>query len=391
MMALEPVWQVHEPAWRRARAYIDDVLAATDGDGAEPRLAAERAVAHAFWATCTDSDAERARSLAAAQVALEQLADGELTAALHGGAVGVAWCVSYVLRCVGDAALQGRADDLLAEVDEAIAAALSADDVDWHEYGILRGLGGVGLYAIERADARLIQCVVDVLERAAVTDEPGRTFHIPSAHTNYPDHFAGGQFNLGLSHGIAGALSFLASAHDHVPSASLRELIEDVVRWLLARERPDGHSAFPAIAVPGGRDLESDAGWAHGDAGVAFAIVAAGVRLHRPDWIHRGEGIAQRSLARPVSSYIQSYATTITHGCAGMAQIYTRLGQAFGAPCYREGARVWLGRMLEQLSGAPGEPGLPHLCNGALGNVLVLMTALCGAEPSWDACLGLRW
>ena len=118
---------------------------------------------------------------------------------------------------------------------------------------------------------------------------------------------------------------------------------------------------------------------------MGFAIVAAGIQLERPDWVARGARVAKRSLARPVDTYVQAYSTTITHGSAGLAAIYGRLGHVTGASAYREGARRWLDRLLD----AGEDPASGTLVGGALGEALVLMTALHGVEPTWDACLGL--
>ncbi len=58
-----------------------------------------------------------------------------------------------------------------------------------------------------------------------------------------------------------------------------------------------------------------------------------------------------------------------------------------GQDVYGAGARRWLGRMLDTLDDDVPET----LCNGAIGNALVLASALWEVAPTWEACLGLSW
>jgi hypothetical protein len=68
---------------------------------------------------------------------------------------------------------------------------------------------------------------------------------------------------------------------------------------------------------------------------------------------------------------------------------------ATGDETFRAGARRWLTRTIDQLDAddrdgdGSAAPLSGTLCSGDIGTALVLLTSAFGADPSWDACLGL--
>src|SRR5262249_22600915 len=164
-----------------------------------------------YWAyTCAAIDEPFAQ--AAYERAVDDLvADlqrGAPHAGLHdGGLAGMAFALGHVLD--GDVGL--------AAVDELLVRLLDVER--WTgPFDLTRGLVGFGVYFRARADAPTaragLERVVDHLAKTAIRDDAGARWHTPREllpdvyHADWPD----GYVDLGVAHGMAGVIAFLARA-----------------------------------------------------------------------------------------------------------------------------------------------------------------------------------
>ena len=307
----------------RARALVDEIVAALPElrDGSLADGAAGLALLHAYRG---DDEA----SLAALQLALEQVS---VEPGLFSGATGIGFVLAH---------LEAGDDEAMAVFDAA--AARDLDKVGWE---LTRGAVGLGVYARERGDRALVARVVARLE--AVAADGWRA--VDRDLSRYDD--------LGLAHGVAGALAFLARAGASTDSA---------LAWLRARERPEG---FPMTLERGGAALTGHVdGWCYGDLSVAIALLAAGER-------DAARATAHRSVRRTDATVEGG----VCHGTAGRALIFQRLGLALADELLLDAARAEYAKVV-----AVAEP---DWLGGNIGIALALLAAVDDREPAWARAL----
>src|SRR5439155_14253110 len=147
---------------------------------------------------------ERAAGLLSAQ---------PMTPSLYGGITGVAWATEHLRARLFDA----DEDDSNEEIDVALLDHLNQSP--WRgPYDLVYGLIGVGVYALERTPrpgaVACLERVIDRLEEVAVRGPEGIAWFTPPRHlpVTLRERSPDGHFNLGLAHGVPGAVAFLAEA-----------------------------------------------------------------------------------------------------------------------------------------------------------------------------------
>ena len=153
---------------------------------------------------------------------------------LYKGITGVAWMLDHLRGRVLDA----DEEDANEDVDVALLELLRSP---WRDrYDLFDGLVGFGLYALTRLPRppalACLELVIDQLARAVERRPEGLTWRtgpqlmIPELRARFPD----GAYTVGLAHGVAGVVAFLASACAvGVAPGRGRELLDGAVAWLL--------------------------------------------------------------------------------------------------------------------------------------------------------------
>lgn len=327
---------------------------------------------------------------------------------LFSGYPGVAWAVDH-LQSLG---VIDSADDLNGQVDARLHDLLR-HGFPFGQTELIRGLAGIGVYALGRggrgAGETLLDGVVRSLERLAIEEHDGITWQTPPEAL--PDWQATlapeGYRNIGLAHGIGGVIALLAKASGRGHPRALR-LLEGAVDWLLAREVCMGNGSWFQPWEPVGR-LRTDpplhrVSWCYGTFGLSVALYGAGRWTGRRPWCERALQWARQCAATPVESEL-TWDSCLCHGALGNAHLFNRFHQATGEPLFASAARAWIDRalvlrrptpvsggfltLLEQDAGPDYDPWLPlpGLLEGATGCALALMAALSAVVPSWDAFL----
>jgi lantibiotic biosynthesis protein len=326
--------------------------------------------------------------------AIHTLAQRPAPPRLWGGLAGVGWLLSSLVDDV-------TADEVCGALDERIAGEVTA----WTaEYDLLRGLAGFGVYALARrhraAGAQIAERVVDGLEAAASTG-----FWTPATWLvgDQRERTPLGRLDLGVAHGIAGAIGLLARfvVADIEPRRS-RALLERVVELLVAAVPPREPPRFPAWVTPGDPGgLPARLAWCYGDLGIALALLAAARATDRAEWEEVAVSLASGAAARR-SADAGVIDTCLCHGSAGAAHAFHHLFRATGRAVLGEAALYWVDRTLELHRPGEAYGGFPRatvepggtrwapnatLLGGATGVCLALLAAVTRDEPAWDELL----
>lgn len=367
----------------------------------------------------------RTRSDQAAEIALTHLEDAvevlatePLTASLYSGFTGIAWAVEQVDRLLGT-----EGEDRNDAIDEALASLLPRYPRD-APYDLINGLTGLGVYALARwprpGAASCLLGVIDQLARRAREDGDGIYWWTPSSWRGpRGEQYRPAGVDLGVAHGIAGVIPFLARVHRlGLARPVVRRLLDGSVAWLLAHlvEGASGPTV-PYFVADGVEPGPARSAWCYGDPGVAVALLLAADDVGEPDWATVATGLALRAAARPAGQAGVTDAG-LCHGSAGLAHLFNRLYQLTEERALADAARFWIGRTLELCSASvPGEsapgtdvqgraaPGAaapgrvpptaaarpacngPGLLEGSAGVALALEAAGTAAEPAWDQML----
>ena len=268
-------------------------------------------------------------------------------------------------------------------------------------FDFFKGLVGFGTHALERRgragdDADdAVKRVINHLAGLAELDEDEQfvSWWSPPEHCGGERSWPEGQYNLGLAHGTPGVIAFLSAAlAAGVEHEQARALAQKAVAWLIDLSPHLGVSGFPALVAPNKPFMPSDASWAYGDAGVAMAILSAARALGDSRAERAALDIAHRALRRPFEDYLGPPRPSISHGAAGLTQIYSRLYHATSDPVLLQAARQWCERILDHWrvtsNGITGFPEIhSQLFGGVAGIGLVLLGASEHREPQWDRFL----
>jgi lantibiotic biosynthesis protein len=325
----------------------------------------------------------------------------ELTAGLSAGFTGVAWAISHVGRTLG------LDVDIPASLDLAVRALVTAGRAPLG-FDLISGAVGFGVYFLERlpepgaADA-LVE-IVDHLAACARHDGAGLAWPTPPELVPIArrSEFPSGYVDLGMAHGIAGVIAFLASTHDAgLAVARSRALLEGAVGWLLARPRTDG--GFPWAHIAEVTAGPARLAWCYGDLGIALALLRAARTLDRPGWREHARALLVRSARRGRAETGVADAC-LCHGSAGVLHLFRRGSEMLPDPDLIEAAHAWAAATLAMRddtvsSTLAGFAALAHedgrayrhaergLLNGAAGIALALLPCVVALEPAWDRAL----
>lgn len=336
------------------REVLSEILAADNPDETHDARA-DRAVVAAYTET-GDPAAEMA--------ALVDRMDQEAHVSLFGGAARIGWTLSHL------------ADGLAVEmVCDSIDRALTPQLLEAHQYDLISGLVGLGVYALERGPAGLpvLERILDALRATAVARHGGLAWKEDP-------------WNLGIAHGVAGVIAMSARACA-AGARGARDLLDGAATYLAAAATPpypprEGESALGLVR------------WCYGDLGIATALLGAGIWADDDELRTRGLELGLRSAGLDLD-HVGVLDATLCHGSAGNAHIFNRMAQATGEPAFADAARAWLERTLAIRTTAP-IAGFAHrletgeqepagsLIFGAPGVALILHAAISDQEPSWD-------
>lgn len=334
--------------------------------------------------------------------ALNELNEDPAPATLFAGFPGVAWCLEHFQKML----FSPEEIDPGYDAAEAIKDHLdSASCIK--TWGLLDGLAGLGIYALERIPRALgeecLELVVSRLSEGSESCGEGAAWRTPPGQLlshvrwQYPD----GNFNLGMALGAPGIIAFLGEAC--AAGVDDQGLARRAVAWLLAQKLPvEAASRFPYTVAASSRPSGRQLAWCYGDLGIAAALLGAARRLDEPAWEREALKIADSAAKRRIGD-VRAVDGCLCHGTAGTFHLFNRIYQATGHEHYKLAAEAWLEQTVAFMAegqgiggfqswhAASGEDGKwtadPGFLTGAVGIGLALLAAVSEVEPAWDRLL----
>ncbi len=366
-------------AWAVAREATAELARAPDDPAASIDVAL-------FWSYAADGFADDGAIGERYEQAVDTLFDRFSSQApmpwLFGGSIGQAWVIAHI------------SDDTAAldAFDAAARAALADAAAPPGPYDLISGVVGIGAYFLERArqgsdQAAGLDLVVTTLADRAERRADGVTWFTP-AELLPPwirEICPAGHHDLGVAHGVPGAIAVLAAiaAHEEVAGRAVaRELAVRALDWLQHQQVDDDpRGRYPTWIAPGHR-AKTRTAWCYGDPGVAASCWRAAADLGRDPlpWQTLAAAAASRSI-----EHTGIVDPNLCHGAAGLAHLCNRFYQATREPQFRDAARRWFEHAIAMRPSAHEMSS--DFLDGTAGVVLALLAALRAEEPGWDRLL----
>lgn len=329
---------------------------------------------------------------------------------LFGGLAGIRFCAAYLSRGTGsyrkliaavDRTLIPRVRRLCAKV-----AAVS-DGCPVSFFDIVSGLAGIGLAYLCDGDAlaenaTILEDITSALG-ALMSNQPGRPAWwtpIHQMHSRMQGEYPNGHLNLGVAHGLAGVLAFLALAvRSGIGTLALADTVLSIGVFVEESIVSDRWGInWPAVIaldrnpVPNGR-----ATWCYGAPGVARALYLAGSVLKQPQMVETSRRALLAVEARSHENW-HLITPTFCHGFAGLLQIAVRFHRDAG--CGERLAVECIDQILQHYEPqatfgfrdvTPNGERLDRLdlLEGAVGVVLALLSVTSPVNPAWDRLFAL--
>ncbi len=283
----------------------------------------------------------------------------------------------------------------LARWDDVVARAIAAFPAD-RDVDLPLGLLGLGVHALAHPEQRtreeLLGGILDVIEARAEHDVDGIFVRLVDAPHRRADGSAG-LVLLGVAHGIAGLVSFLASvaAAGLACSGRTHPLLGAAVRWLLRQRVNAGRDGVSRWVRTGYQPHRLT--WCYGDPGIALALSVAAEATGSAAIAAAAQEIATTALARPPSD-AGVVDAALCHGAAGLVWFGHRTRLRTGDAAAHRFTETWTAYVAEQRAAGPLHYLRPDgmrpdhsFLEGDLGVALALLHLAADTPPAWEQLL----
>ncbi|MBM7714533.1 lantibiotic modifying enzyme [Bacillus thermophilus] len=340
---------------------------------------------------------------------------------LYSGLTGIAFAVMHASR--GGQRYTGFLQELNSLAFERIKQFLREGFETFGEvkgtspfwYDPMSGLSGLAVYLRELRMGETAQClykeVMDNLVR--LTKEinidgkkvPG--WYIPRQYQfnqDYQTMYPNGNFNCGMSHGIAGPLAVLAGASlEGFEVKGQREAIWDISQWLLSKKRvreediswPDIISFEHEVFGETNSNVEFPDAWCYGMPGIAYSLYLAGKVLNEKGLI-RETVDAYTSIMKKELTDTSVSGFSFCHGVSGNMHILHKMirKEEEYFSLYKERLNEYANLLIDRYN--PDTPfgfidyenkelQKPGLLEGSAGICLSILEFIHGADLKWDS------
>ncbi|WP_328469075.1 lanthionine synthetase C family protein [Actinoplanes sp. NBC_00393] len=286
-----------------------------------------------------------------------------------------------------------------ARLDEAYARIHRGEPLPMHEFDLIHGLTGLGVYHLHRHPEHpitrdVLAYLIRLTYRLPGSTPPGRPpWWLASGLAGTADpRYPHGHGNLGVAHGISAVIALLSLAAIHTEGApAVVDAIAELCAWTDEhRHETGGESWWPGFVTDAaGTPLRHRPSWCYGTAGTARAQQLAGIALGDSVRRRRAETAMLATLRDP-TQLARLPELGLCHGKAGLLQSAHRMATSSSDPDRATQLAARLPVLAAQLTAqlASITAGVHELLDGTAGALLALHTVRLG-EPatSWDAFL----
>jgi lantibiotic biosynthesis protein len=211
-----------------------------------------------------------------------------------------------------------------------------------HEYDLISGLTGLGVYLLRHgSDRALLTKVLAYLVRLTEPHADGLPgWWALDGPTGPGEHWAEGHGNLGMSHGIAGPLTLLAlTMRRGIVTPGQTRAMRRIIDWLQRHQHAAPRGGWRGTvhireewATSGNtrrasdREVPGTPSWCYGTPGIARALQMAGLALSDLDLQHRAED-ALLGCVTDESQLALLADASLCHGWAGVMHLTWRASQ----------------------------------------------------------------
>jgi len=303
----------------------------------------------------------------------------------------------------------------LPSVIEEKTTRLQDGDLQMTDYDLMGGMTGIGRYLLAFRDQPQLQEVLhDLLAylirlsgEQEIDGQRVPLWYITAANQFLAvdrEQYPLGNFNLGLSHGIAGPMGMLALAKlQGVEVAGQEAAIRRYAQWLCAWTLEDEAGVYWPGRLPmevllsgwgEGKRPPSQSSWCYGAVGIARQLWFAGEALGEAGW---KELAVESALAtfRRLHGKQGRFAPNFCHGLAGLAHGAQVMYSETGIETFAKERDRLVKQMLELYDETlafgvyelkQGQKcSRPSLLEGLAGTLIVLTSMLAEEAPEWDA------
>ena len=359
--------------------------------------------------------------LAAVQQAVSQ--NGVSAFGLWGGFAGVLMGVRALSR--GGTRYAGMLASLHAYAAEHLPRHIAGmterlgEDLRVTDYDLMGGMAGIARYLLAFRDEPSLRPALEMALRYLILlsgDKEADGHRVPMWHVSSEQQFLPserekykqGNFNLGLSHGVAGPMGLLALAKAagvelEGQEAAIRRYADWLHQWMLEDEGgPYWPGILPAEVIRNGWQEAERIGpqesWCYGTAGLARQFWLAGEALGEARWKQIAVEATLATLRRPADKRGLK-APNFCHGLAGLAHAMQVMYAETGTEAFAEERDRLVAQVLalydeelpfgvyelQHVDGVLRKQSRAGLLDGLTGTLLVLTSMLAEEAPEWDA------
>lgn len=281
-------------------------------------------------------------------------------------------------------------------------------------YDPMSGLSGLAVYLRElredevalRLYKKVMETLVHITKEIHVDGKKVPGWYIPRQYQfnqEYQMMYPNGNFNCGMSHGIAGPLATLARASlEGYEVKGQKEAIWDISQWLLSKKRvKKGGIAWPDIisfehevfGKPNYHEEFPDA-WCYGLPGTAYSLYLAGKALNEKEIIRESVDAFSSMIKKKVSDTNVS-GLSFCHGVSGNMHILHKMirNEEKNLSLYKERLNEYAHKLIAGYNPdtAFGFTDYEHkimhkpgLLEGSAGICLSILEFIHGADLKWD-------
>jgi hypothetical protein len=332
--------------------------------------------------------------------------------ALNGGICGLGWTAVHVFNVLRKAGLCGQPqklqdgnpardadegeDELCGTIDTQLLKKLGSLRPGG-QYDLLSGVVGFGIYLLERLHSEharpCIRMILQLLNQSAERTKEGIRWHThPEFLSQWErERCPKGYYNLGVAHGLPGALFFLSEAMAaQIQPVLAEELLHGGVKWLAYMQNTGRLPARFDLAAPPFIAPPARLAWCYNDLGIAAVMLHVAHRTQREKYRALATDLLAHCLS--VAGELGSPDAALCHGATGVAHIMSRLYRSQGDQRCFDAAISYYERSLRMRKPGKGIGGYSpaadgddvSFLSGAVGIALALLSAVTPIEPRWD-------